>query len=299
MALGRRLGQHERLEKSAREPCAKAVVRLASPVGKRHKWPRRRLRRPGPGTEGRAFDAWRSSQTSGVAGSVVLTLVARLRCLFRREARIMRMTITREQRDAIYQEVIDDLSGIDIFLLLSREEWEDARRHRRRFEDMHQLRCSDRPRPTDHCCRHPQRPRLHGRWRHRQRYELGWLSPHRLPRPTALLHRTEAARSLIHHPDQPSQAFFPRDREIGGDLDKLTDTDRENTRRLYELTFQVVQELGGALQVIALDHADFEDDWFAGSVVQRWREGEALIPTQWLHEPVSSAVGFDPAPSGR
>ena len=65
--------------------------------------------------------------------------------------------------------------------------------------------------------------------------------------------------------DQPSQAFFPRDRETGGDLDELTDTDRENTRRLYELTFQLVQQLGGALQVIALDHADFEDELFANS----------------------------------
>jgi hypothetical protein len=86
--------------------------------------------------------------------------------------------------------------------------------------------------------------------------------------------------------DQPSQAFFPRDRETGGDLDELTDTDRENTRRLYELTFQVVQQLGGALQVIALDHADFEDEWFSHSVVQRWRGGEALIPAAWLGEPV-------------
>ena len=85
--------------------------------------------------------------------------------------------------------------------------------------------------------------------------------------------------------DQPSQAFFPRDRDSGGDLDELTDTDRENTRRLYELTFQVVEELGGQLQVIALDHADFEDDWFSGSVVQRWRDGEALIPQGWIDSP--------------
>jgi hypothetical protein len=32
--------------------------------------------------------------------------------------------------------------------------------------------------------------------------------------------------------DQPSHAFFPRDRERGGDLDELTDTDREHTRQL-------------------------------------------------------------------
>jgi Protein of unknown function (DUF3732) len=82
--------------------------------------------------------------------------------------------------------------------------------------------------------------------------------------------------------DQPSQAFFPRDREAGGDLDELTDTDRENTRRLYELIFQVVDALGGRLQVIALDHADFEDQWFADSVVQRWRGGDALIPPDWI-----------------
>jgi hypothetical protein len=81
--------------------------------------------------------------------------------------------------------------------------------------------------------------------------------------------------------DQPSQAFFPRDQEAGGDMEELTDTDRENTRRLYELTFEVVQQLGGDLQVIALDHADFEDDWFANSVIQRWRGGEALIPPSW------------------
>jgi hypothetical protein len=88
--------------------------------------------------------------------------------------------------------------------------------------------------------------------------------------------------------DQPSQAFFPRDRDSGGDLDELTDTDRENTRRLYELTFQVVEQLGGQLQVIALDHADFEDDWFSGSVMQRWRGGEALIPQHWIDPPASA-----------
>jgi hypothetical protein len=82
--------------------------------------------------------------------------------------------------------------------------------------------------------------------------------------------------------DQPSQAFFPRDRETGGDLDELTDTDRESTRQLYELTHQVVTELSKTLQVIALDHADFEDRWFRNAVVERWRGGEALIPAEWI-----------------
>jgi hypothetical protein len=84
--------------------------------------------------------------------------------------------------------------------------------------------------------------------------------------------------------DQPSQAFFPRDRETGGDLEELTDTDREHTRELYKLVHRVVGQLEGRLQVIALDHADFEDEWFADSVVQRWRDGQALIPQSW-YEP--------------
>jgi hypothetical protein len=81
--------------------------------------------------------------------------------------------------------------------------------------------------------------------------------------------------------DQPSQAFFPRDRERGGDLDELTDIDREHTQRLYKLTHEVVAHMAGTLQVIALDHADFADPWFAESVVERWRDGRALIPPSW------------------
>ncbi|HMS72607.1 MAG TPA: DUF3732 domain-containing protein, partial [Baekduia sp.] len=50
---------------------------------------------------------------------------------------------------------------------------------------------------------------------------------------------------------------------------------------------RVVDELSGRLQVIALDHADFEDEWFQGSVVQRWRDGDALIPSGWVDSPAS------------
>ncbi len=88
--------------------------------------------------------------------------------------------------------------------------------------------------------------------------------------------------------DQLSQAFFPRDRTTGGDLEELSDTDRENTRRLYELIHQVVTDANGALQVIALDHADFSDEWFASAVIERWRDGRALIPQDWYAEEADS-----------
>ncbi|OBG56591.1 hypothetical protein A5669_15820 [Mycolicibacterium fortuitum] len=85
--------------------------------------------------------------------------------------------------------------------------------------------------------------------------------------------------------DQPSQAFFPRDRTTGGDLAELSDADRDNTRRLYKMMFDVVTELDGQLQIIALDHADFSDDWFEESVIENWRDGTALIPTAWINAP--------------
>jgi len=85
--------------------------------------------------------------------------------------------------------------------------------------------------------------------------------------------------------DQPSQAFFPRDRKIGGDLAELSDTDRDNTRKLYKMVFDVVAELHGQLQIIAFDHADFDDDWFQASIIETWRNGVALIPTSWTETP--------------
>ena len=83
--------------------------------------------------------------------------------------------------------------------------------------------------------------------------------------------------------DQPSQAFFPPDRPSGGDFNELSDSDREHTKDLYQLMYDDVAARGGALQLIVLDHADFSEDWFQDSVVQRWRDGEALIPSEWVH----------------
>lgn len=82
--------------------------------------------------------------------------------------------------------------------------------------------------------------------------------------------------------DQPSQAFFPRDRRAGGDLTELSDVDRDNTRKLYKMMFDVVTELDGQLQIIAFDHADFDEDWFQDSIIETWRDDVALIPQGWF-----------------
>jgi hypothetical protein len=93
--------------------------------------------------------------------------------------------------------------------------------------------------------------------------------------------------------DQPSQAFFPSDRQGGGELEELSDTDREHTKDLYQLMYDEVAARRGALQLIALDHADFGEQWFQDCVVQRWRDGEALIPLDWLSGPDVQEAAVD------
>ena len=109
-----------------------------------------------------------------------------------------------------------------------------------------------------------------------------------------LLHRARSGPCLRSSSSiSPAKPSSPAIARRGGDLDELTDTDRENTRHLYELMYQVVAQLGGALQVIALDHADFEDQWFADSVVERWRgeqrssrlDGDAAKPRPTRRHP--------------
>lgn len=81
--------------------------------------------------------------------------------------------------------------------------------------------------------------------------------------------------------DQPSQAFFPQDKANGGELDELSDVDRNNTRKLYRLMHDTTSRLNGNLQIIAFDHANFDEPWFQDSVIEVWREGSALIPSSW------------------
>lgn len=81
--------------------------------------------------------------------------------------------------------------------------------------------------------------------------------------------------------DQPSKAHFQSDRPRSTD-DEFLDPDRESVRNMFKLFVQYVEELKGQIQVIVIDHADYDDDWFKRSVVYNWRNGKTLIPADWL-----------------
>ncbi len=79
--------------------------------------------------------------------------------------------------------------------------------------------------------------------------------------------------------DQSTQAFFP---EEVVDAAQDENADWEAVRRQFTLMRDVVDLLAGSLQVIACDHANLTDEWFQNAVVDNWRNGVALIPTDWL-----------------
>jgi hypothetical protein len=80
--------------------------------------------------------------------------------------------------------------------------------------------------------------------------------------------------------DQPSQAFFPSDMAAHD----ATDEDRRDALAQFTLMRDVVADLDTRLQVIVLEHADFDEPWFREAVVERWRDGQALIPRAWYEE---------------
>ena len=81
--------------------------------------------------------------------------------------------------------------------------------------------------------------------------------------------------------DQPSQVYFPAENPEEGDVGKLDDEDRRAVTRLFELIRDVVAGLDGELQVIITEHAEPDEAWYREAVIERWRGGKALVPSDW------------------
>jgi hypothetical protein len=54
-------------------------------------------------------------------------------------------------------------------------------------------------------------------------------------------------------------------------------------RSLYKLIDDFTKDNQGRFQVIAVDHADIDEQWFQDAIVDNWRgEDKALLPMSWL-----------------
>jgi hypothetical protein len=81
--------------------------------------------------------------------------------------------------------------------------------------------------------------------------------------------------------DQPSQAHYPAERDKDGRLDPLDDKDRHAVHALFELMHRACLGIDDDFQLIVLDHAHLDDDWFEEAIVEEWRRGKFLVPPEW------------------
>jgi hypothetical protein len=88
--------------------------------------------------------------------------------------------------------------------------------------------------------------------------------------------------------DQPTQAFFPERwsarREDTRDDPQFDSDDTARVRRVFEALSSAVARTRGRLQIVLIDHVG-ESEWHDMKdvhLVERWREGNALIPSHWL-----------------
>ena len=81
--------------------------------------------------------------------------------------------------------------------------------------------------------------------------------------------------------DQPSQVYFPPD----GSEDEKVPADNDDRVALSRVMRQLIAAVARNqpdLQIIVMDHADLQEPWFQDAVVERWRDGKALIPADWF-----------------
>jgi hypothetical protein len=78
--------------------------------------------------------------------------------------------------------------------------------------------------------------------------------------------------------DQASQIGYPPDRDVNV---AAAEDERRRVARLFRLIFDVLHEVAPNFQVVMTEHADLTEDWYRAAVVERWRNGQALIPADW------------------
>lgn len=81
--------------------------------------------------------------------------------------------------------------------------------------------------------------------------------------------------------DQPSQIYFPPEKDIDGSVETVSDDDRAALSRMFQLVFEAVREVAPGFQVIVTEHADLNETSYQAAVSERWRGGLKLVPEDW------------------
>lgn len=85
--------------------------------------------------------------------------------------------------------------------------------------------------------------------------------------------------------DQPSQVYFPAEKDVDGSMALVSEDDRLAVSRMLKLVFEIVRTVAAnappGMQVIITEHADINEDWFQSAVAERWRQGKKFVPEDW------------------
>jgi hypothetical protein len=81
--------------------------------------------------------------------------------------------------------------------------------------------------------------------------------------------------------DQPSQVYFPPEKDVDGSMTMVGEDDRQAVVRMFRFVFNVVDELSPGFQVVITEHADIKEEWYQSAIVERWRGGAKLVPEEW------------------
>lgn len=96
-------------------------------------------------------------------------------------------------------------------------------------------------------------------------------------------HNCPAPRFIVI--DQVDRPFYPDDVNYGEMVTEnpenlMADPDRQALMEIFDLFAHVCKTL--SIQIIVLQHANFPDQAYQDSVIENWRDGEALIPSDWI-----------------
>jgi hypothetical protein len=81
--------------------------------------------------------------------------------------------------------------------------------------------------------------------------------------------------------DQPSQVYFPPEKDVDGSIAVLSEDDRAAVKRMFQLVFEAIEEVAPNLQVVITEHADINQPWYQAAIAERWRGGLKLVPDDW------------------
>jgi Protein of unknown function (DUF3732) len=117
-----------------------------------------------------------------------------------------------------------------------------------------------------------------------------WLGCHLIAHLALHKHFIEKQRPVPHFLvlDQPSQVYFPSKEAYlameGKTVHEIqgANADIQAVNRMFELLFDVCEELSPHLQIIVLEHANLEDERFQKALLEDpWTNGRALIPASF------------------